>query len=438
MKCEKSMKDSSTDKRRLLTQALGLLPRCLWLFLCAFHLFCPPGAGSAEIRYRVVQLMTNEQVGAALSTATGINRFGDVCGYYEFNGSAESPPIAVPFVYKDAIELMSLVSSNFISAGASDINDNGQVSLYGTPDNVIFPTYRYTPGVGCELLGALYNVGDGAISKAINSLGQVVGYSDAFNGTRPWQYGFLYTDGIGMTSIGSLNENAYSSAKDINDIGQVTGASGGHAFLYTPEAGMVSIGQGAGFAINNRGVVAGKVGWRPPYNAAIYRGGTNLVLTPPDLDAEADDINDYNVVVGLRFSQYPPEIFVWTEQDGVMGLNEFIEPGWRISWPGGINDHGQIAAEGYYVPGNAPSSVAVRLDPIPPKLAIHLGPTNAVVSWAPNWPGLVLESTESLSVPDWQPLATGGTNLVSVAASSPLRFFRLNLDGVRGLCCPPQ
>jgi hypothetical protein len=123
----------------------------------------------------------------------------------------------------------------------------------------------------------------------------------------------------------------------------------------------------------------------------------------------------------------------------MLDLQTLIEPGWdlvSIVWR--INNHGQIAGEAYYFAGGSPDTVAVRLDPIPPRLAIRSSATNVVVAWSPAWPGLVLEGASSLSSTNWQPVSTGGTNFVALASTNAMAFFRLNLEGARGLCCPPQ
>ena len=105
----------------------------------------------------------------------------------------------------------------------------------------------------------------------------------------------------------------------------------------------------------------------------------------------------------------------------------------RGSYTGLLNrnadNNGQIAGEA--------NGKAVRFDPIPPALAIRAATTNLVISWSPNWPGVVLEAADDLSAPEWQPVATDGTNLLAMPPEGPQRFFRLNLDGIRGLCCPP-
>jgi len=73
-----------------------------------------------------------------------------------------------------------------------------------------------------------------------------------------------------------------------------------------------------------------------------------------------------------------------------------------------------------------------------PGMSIYRSPTNVVVSWSPTWPGIVLESSPTLTPPEWQPVSTNGTNSLSFPISGPSRFFRLNLDALRGLCYAPE
>ena len=119
-----------------------------------------------------------------------------------------------------------------------------------------------------------------------------------------------------------------------------------------------------------------------------------------------------------------------------MWLSDHVQSNWRMGSAIGINDRGQIAVDG--VEQSASASVPVRLDPIPPKLSIRHAPPNLLLSWAPAWPGIVLESAESLVDSEWESVDTGGTNVVSLPLESPHRFFRLNLDALKGLCCAPE
>jgi probable HAF family extracellular repeat protein len=237
MKCYKI----STSHR--LVQAWWVRSRIFVLSLGAPVFILSSVSGMAEVRYRVIQLVTNDQKDAISSSTGGINRFGDVVGYYTVERGTNAYPYEwVPYIYKDATGMVPLVGPETLqSAAATGINDHGQIALWGSSGDGLLLAYRYTPGIGLEALGS---IGDGTYDQTagINNLGQIVGRSDVQMGKKFLELGFLYSDGTGVTNIGSLNESAYSAAYDINDRGQVTGNSDGYVFLYTLESGMVSIG----------------------------------------------------------------------------------------------------------------------------------------------------------------------------------------------------
>ena len=75
----------------------------------------------------------------------------------------------------------------------------------------------------------LGSLGGGFTSAySINALGQVTGESTTPNGQL---HAFVYTDGV-MTDLGTLPGSSDSHGFGINNAGQVTGSSGGQAFVY--------------------------------------------------------------------------------------------------------------------------------------------------------------------------------------------------------------
>jgi probable HAF family extracellular repeat protein len=377
----------------------------------------------AEVRYRVVNLQAGAPMEVIGSGAGSINQHGVVAGAYHLPGEIAGRP----FVYSDDGGFVPLEHDGGFFGYARAINDHDQVAVFGYVPGTEGPTaWRYTPGIGLESLGTLGEEGDiGDVPNGINNLGQIVGRTDTMRDGQPWQDAFIYTDEMGMVNLGSLGPNRYATAWAINDAGQITGHSGGEVFLYTDKRGMVAIGQGAGFAINQFGIVAGET---LDSEAAIFENGMTRRLGTLGGRTTAEGINDYNVVVGGTVPVRSG--FIWTEAEGMVRLDTLIEPGWRVYDIWDINNNGQIVG--------AANNAAIRLDPIPPRLGIQASTAGLVVSWSPAWPGVVLESTANLSAPDWQPLDTGGTNVVNMPLSDTQRFFRLNLENLRGLCCPPE
>jgi len=69
---------------------------------------------------------------------------------------------------------------------------------------------------------------------------------------------------------------------------------------------------------------------------------------------------------------------------------------------------------------------AVQVASAPMLLITSATPGNASISWSPNPPGFVLQETWSLSPANWTNSPSGPTNPVTVVASSPAKFYRLN------------
>ncbi len=130
----------------------------------------------------------------------------------------------------------------------------------------------------------------------------------------PLAFAFLYDKGK-LTNLGTLPGDDYSSAMNINDLGQVVGVSGdtgvddGTAFIYDSNTGMTDKSK----------------------------------LLPTDAYSFASDINNKSQVVGYSGDR----AFLYT--DGVMqDLNTLIDKnlGLTLSGATAINDKGQIVGFG--------------------------------------------------------------------------------------------
>jgi probable HAF family extracellular repeat protein len=292
------------------------------------------------------------------SVATDISESGFVTGYGI--SSPESPwrGYQVAFQYSQQTGFSILESVPAYSTHGLGINNRGQIALWAsgaTNDRAL----RYTPDLGLQDLGSLGG-GDSGVRGGINLSGQVAGSSDRGNGTTG---AYRYSDGVGMIDLGTLG-GANSYGHDINDAGSVTGraqAADGifHAFLYQDGVGMVDLGAGAGYAVNNRGVVAGFAnGWILP---VLYVDETVLHL-PKGFSFgpySLNDLNDANVMVGEAGSR----AFIGTLEEGVIDLNTLIDPdsGWILTRAYGINNLGQIVGSGSF----EGRGMAVLLNPIP-------------------------------------------------------------------------
>lgn len=124
---------------------------------------------------------------------------------------------------------------------AYSINDSGQVtgvsSISDTTSQHAFITG--TNGVGMTDLTTLNGTTD-SIGRAINNLGQVVGFSGFYNDFAGYQFVEAFITGTGGSGIAGLGTPINSRADAINDIGQVVGGINSYcdncihsAFLYS-------------------------------------------------------------------------------------------------------------------------------------------------------------------------------------------------------------
>jgi probable HAF family extracellular repeat protein len=118
------------------------------------------------------------------------------------------------------------------SNAASDIDNFGAVVGWSTTAegdaHAFFADYGVIAGGGVPFdLGTLG--GRNSYANGMNDSGQVVGISETAQGD-PHAFLFSFSGG-GMIDLGTLG--AASGAQDINNAGQVVGASGGSAFLYS-------------------------------------------------------------------------------------------------------------------------------------------------------------------------------------------------------------
>jgi len=80
----------------------------------------------------------------------------------------------------------------------------------------------------------------------------------------------------------------------------------------------------------------------------------------------------------------------------------------------------------YSLTGGFWSLVAVQT-PGAPLLTIEpAGPGQATIAWDPNDPGWFLQEATSLSLSNWVDSASGPTNPITVPATVPTTFYRLN------------
>ena len=184
---------------------------------------------------------TMSTIGTGSSTwAYGINNAGTVVGTMSVD-DPEGFNVTHAYTYAGGsfADLGTLPIGD--SSRAFAINNAGDVvgaaasAINGAPN---FPEdpFLYRDGVMTNL-GNLGGIWSGA--TAINDLGQVVGFlgTEYLGGEEIYpQSAFLYENGV-LLELGGLAPNLNSSARDINNLGQIVGGAriadgSGHAFLY--------------------------------------------------------------------------------------------------------------------------------------------------------------------------------------------------------------
>jgi probable HAF family extracellular repeat protein len=280
-------------------------------------------------------------LGGTSSRATAVNDAGQVVG---FSGVPDSFA-AHGFLYSSGhMKDLGTIGGGAASA-AYAINNSGEV--VGQTDISSIPGYTgafsFTSRQGMTQLGSLSSTSTNGVATGINDSGQIVGSAPNQQGAT---HAFLYTRGVGLMDLGTLN-GITSTAAAINNKGQVVGTSG-HAFVYTPGLGMVDLGTLGGdfsyaYAINNAGEIVGE-SFTPGYaafDAFLYTPGAGMTDIGP---FQANAINDAGEIVGLELGTGA----VLYANGVVSDLNSLLptDSGWHLDSATGINNKGEIVGFG--------------------------------------------------------------------------------------------
>lgn len=186
-------------------------------------------------------------------------------------------------------------------------------------------TPAYSTQYSVQLLGFLSG-GNASTARDINNLGQVTGQASVQNSyPRP----FLWSTSTGMVNLGTLGGSS-GSATSINNLGVVVGASTPSSgpwspFSYTQADGMKPIERPESVHcyvsdLNESAVSVGRVGQRAyawsASGAATYLG----TLDPRHESSTAMGVNDSGVVVGTSYVGNYEHGFIWSAQGGMRDL----------------------------------------------------------------------------------------------------------------------
>ena len=217
---------------------------------------------------------------------------------------AQAPPGGTPSY---TVTNLGTLGGSFSSSYAMAINTLGQVVGFSfTTGEAAYHAVLFSNGTITDL-GTLG--GPNSLAYGINSSGQIVGVSDTSSGT---QHAFLYSNGS-MQDLGTLSGGGLSAAFGVNDSGQIVGLAsiGGsitpyHAFLYS-NGSMRDLGafgtNSIGYSINNSGAIAGVSDNGSFLDAFLYINGSLIDLgatngTVGQAINSADDIVGYTDTQG--------------------------------------------------------------------------------------------------------------------------------------------
>ena len=302
------------------------------------------GAAAPTPTYQVEDLGTLD--GDYASAAMGINQRGDVVGW------SMGPNGTRAFVYTDASGMTALPAlAGRPVTTARAVNDDGvAVGTAATGGSDIGHAVRWKSG-GATDLGTL-DTGLFSEANGINAAGVIVGSSYTDGGSALGIHAFQYDDTAGLVDLTPATDNARAEA--INELGQVAGWRNGHAFRRTgttfTDLGVApGFGSSFGVAINDAGQVAGHVITASGNSEQIFRytdadgivilGGSGELNRASGINSAGDVVGWGRPDLGLK------QGFLFTDGDGMRGLNSLIDPaaGWFVLGAGDINDAGQIA-----------------------------------------------------------------------------------------------
>jgi probable HAF family extracellular repeat protein len=308
-----------------------------------------PAAASAAGSYSI----------AAMGAFPGGSKLGSEA--YAVNGSGQivgSSGISVDqvrgFSYTPSagmVNLGVLPGGSLWSSQAFGVNDNGEVVGASSTAHDRLRSFSYTPSGGMVDLGRLPG-GYDSTARGVNDSGQIVG--DSTIGSTA--HAFSYTSSRGMVDLGRLpGATGGAVAFAVNNSGEIVGDSGtaggaAHAFSYTPAGGMVDLGTLPGVsdsravAVNDEGEIVGYGGTGVSEHAFSYTpsgGMVDLGRLPGGTGALAYGVNDSGQIVGTSLMANGDfHAFSYTPAGGMVDLGTL--PGDSDSSALGVNDQGEI------------------------------------------------------------------------------------------------
>lgn len=201
------------------------------------------------------------------------------------------------------------------NSSAYAISDSGQVVVYRNSDQ-----HAYLWDTNTDLTTRLDTLGgSSSFASAINSAGQVAGYSHTTANAA--QHATVWDTNVNsIADLGTLG-GQYSAGLGINNSGQVVG------FSYIGE---------------------GNPSRNPVYHAAFWNISTSTIADLGTLNGRrnslAEDVNNAGQVVGVSWTETNQHAFIWngSTMEDLNALVDSSAAGWSIEHAIAINDDGQI------------------------------------------------------------------------------------------------
>lgn len=301
---------------------------------------------------------TATAIGPAGSVPYGINNAGDMVGYAGLNG----------FVYSGG-NFQTYSAPGSYNTWFNDINNNGLIvgsssNAGGTTDSFRLSSGTFTPYVRPP--GS-----SGSRVSSVNDTGDMVGFN-----IHNSQYKAYLDQGGVSTVLAPAPE--HTVARGINNAGAIVGyeidsSSKYHAVVF--ENGGVSEvlslpGSSRASAISEDGKIGGEYSTGPYTQAAFIRdgAGNTTLYGVAGREMYLHAINSAGHAVGDGWLNGSPDHHGYLYADGTATLLNTRLVGdtqWDIYSANDINESGQIAAFGCYVPSGACHALRLDISPVP-------------------------------------------------------------------------
>jgi uncharacterized membrane protein len=239
--------------------------------------------------------------GFSSSSAVAINSRGEVAVNCTVPAK-DGPPRCRAFVWKDG-KLQDLgLPPGCEDVGAIDINDKGEVLVYGESAGTSF----------IWIVGKWKKIGlKDTTPIAINNAGQVA--------LMTWDAGYLWQNGR-TQKLKMLPKWDHITLYDMNNKGQVLGMGvilseyNEQAYNAIWEGGKVKLIKPQGAALNDRGQIAGRITEKDREYGAVWSNGQKQVLYPPKgfYASRVVSLNNKGVAAGqITDNAAVPNACVW-------------------------------------------------------------------------------------------------------------------------------